>query len=576
MAWFDLGDVLMKVILCVILGLLVTLSQARGQNFGNIPPGTVLGNPTSSAAPARPVAIPLIAGAVAFGADPTGARDSTAAINTCLAAQGPMSTCFLTGRMLNNSGNITIPANTTLSCGDSFADTVTGSTWNTHPALLLSSGVTITSGGPGATIKNCLILLSGMTFPAPNASAFAGLAISDAGNGSLTVEDTIVVGFDSCIRITGIRPEIHRLWCDAQGAVHPAVDIENGNTDSGHITELKIQPFATGNYGEVSTDCSVVTRTGNGMLMGGINYYDKITSQNYRGYQVRIDAGLQGLVWTDFPSPCNATYPNSTGLILNNATTQADKFIINGTGIGLVDRGLGSTGGNVSINQVFLNLIGGDCIQIGDNGLNAGVLFIRNLQTNIANVGTSTRNCGNHGNSPGGTGYAINYLDTSKQSSFEVNSGFVQNVASTPYFNIPSGVDAIRVRIGDNVINDLPNPSTLYGTTTLTSCTGIGSGTCALASNITSNPWIGQVILNAAGSTTATGSFTLTFPLLAAFSSCTGSLHQGDVNWAIGSSWQQAFGSGPPGFMVVSWANAGVALGAGHSYRFDFSCTPIN
>jgi hypothetical protein len=45
----------MRVLLYTLLGLLVALAQARGQNFGNIPSGVIIGNPGPGTAPARPL-----------------------------------------------------------------------------------------------------------------------------------------------------------------------------------------------------------------------------------------------------------------------------------------------------------------------------------------------------------------------------------------------------------------------------------------------------------------------------------------------------------------------------------------
>jgi|SRR5215469_2605485 len=41
--------------LFAFLGLISLVSETRGQNFGNIPPGDIIGNPTGSAGPARPM-----------------------------------------------------------------------------------------------------------------------------------------------------------------------------------------------------------------------------------------------------------------------------------------------------------------------------------------------------------------------------------------------------------------------------------------------------------------------------------------------------------------------------------------
>lgn len=78
-------------LLFVALGLASLVSEARGQNFGNIPPGTVIGNPPSASgpAPAHPIAVSGISydisffGGVGDWNGSTGTDNTTALQNAC-------------------------------------------------------------------------------------------------------------------------------------------------------------------------------------------------------------------------------------------------------------------------------------------------------------------------------------------------------------------------------------------------------------------------------------------------------------------------------------------------------------
>jgi hypothetical protein len=454
-----------------------------------------------------------------FGADPTGVSDAAAALNACLAAAGPGRSCTTAGAKLLLSGaNITIPGGSVLDCGNAFTDqgeALTG-LLGTMPALMLSSVRTIVSGGEGSTIKNCLIYRSGMTFPAPNASGFAGLAVSDSGGGSLTLTDNIIVGFDSCALIAGVRPVVDRLWCDAQGASHAALDIENGNTDSGTFTNIKIQPFATGNYGAFTSSCADITRTGTGLKNNGINFLDKVVVQNFRTTDIEIHGGFGGALWSDFITVCNTAYPTSKGFYFPNASTDFKHINANGSGIGILFNNGGAIGGVNTFGSVFLNALGGDCIQVGDTGANGGVINIGVLQTNGANVTTSLHNCGNNGAAPGGTGYVINYRDTTGSSVLHIRDGYLQNVASTPYINIPPLTTSTNaIDIHDRINTDLTLPASLYTAPIIQAPTGFGSGgACVFLGNTRTTPWKGTMRCTYGTGASAAVSVTLQWPLI--------------------------------------------------------------
>jgi hypothetical protein len=142
-----------------------------------------------------------------FGADLTGANDATTPLNNCLSAAGSGGICAIDrGAVLKLLGNPRIPAHTTLDCQQTFPDAEDGdhlSDYPTMPALKLDSGRTIQAGGIAAQIQNCLVYRNGMTFPAADASAFAGTAISADGNNNFTALNIEVIGFNTCVDVHG-------------------------------------------------------------------------------------------------------------------------------------------------------------------------------------------------------------------------------------------------------------------------------------------------------------------------------------------------------------------------------------
>lgn len=507
----------------------------------------------------------------ACGADATGLSDATAAINTCLSNVGPGGTAFATGKFLI-LGNITIPGHTALVCGQPFMDQedTNLSLLSGLPALMLDPAHTISAGGQGSAVDGCLTYRNGMTFPAANASAYAGQAFSDAGFSSFTFRNNVVLGFDSCLRVTGARPIVDRVICDGQGAIHPAVEIANGNTDSGHITRVKIQPVATGNYGQFSSVCSAVTRTGTGFRLGGINFVDEIVSQNFQINQFQIDAGLGGTLWSDFPPPCNVTYANSGGFYFNNSISQFATLNVNSSGIGIK---FGGGGGQNSIGRVFLNTIGGDCIVVGAPGVPGGINEIGIINTNIGNISTTNRNCGNNAGAGGGTGHAVNYLDTTIGSIIDIHQGHLQNIATTPYINVPSPVNTQFVPPSEHITSDLVDKSSLYGPVSV-SCTGLGSGSCALAVNANSSPFSGQVILSPSGSPASSGNIDITFPYGPPNAgNCRPSYQDGVSFWATTSVVPIMNGISATVHRIRY--NNGAALSTGaNAYRVNFDCKP--
>lgn len=498
-----------------------------------------------------------------FGADLSGATDSTAALNACLIAATGSSCWINRGGTLRILGAVTIPAHTTLKCGDSYLDAEDSpGTYGSLPAIKVGSVVTISAGGEGAAVQNCLIYRDGMTFPAADSTAYAGTALSDVGFGNFTVIGTTILGFDTAIDTSGTRPYIEYVYVDGTGSTHPVIYEHNGNSDGGIFNNVKIQPLGTGNVGG-GVSCAAGTRPGTGFYMGGINFIGKIVSQNMRTAEFDIEFyTIADGMWADFPVGCLGAY-SPVGVIIGNTQLMVNHLDLNSVNVGLLDKG---QGGADWIGSLFLNSISGDCVQLGTaGGVAGGALTIGDIVTNTGNAS----NCG---------GYAVNYLDSTYFSYLTIGSGLLTGVngGSPPYVNVPAAVKAWQINISPKVVTNLVNPAAIYGAATVGSCTGLGAtgNACALMPSVLTDPFDGvvQLTVGSTGVPAASGVVQITWPLtLSNVNGCTATLQDGTA--AMQS---------PAGVRVISvdsrntqlaWYAAS-ALTASQTYRIAFTCRP--
>jgi hypothetical protein len=533
----------------------------------------------------RIAAIPAEASVQQYGADPTGAADSTAAFQACLNAVGSGNTCSAAGGKFKILGNLAIPANTTLSCGQSFPDADPSSLDNL-PAIMLDSAHTISAGGWSAWIKNCLIYRNGMTFPAPNSSAFAGVALADAGNANFTVTDCIIVGFDTAIYFTAGRPYVRRVHADGAGVDHAVVEVDTGNSDSGYIRELKIQPVAT-----LNGDCIASVRPGTGLRMGGVGgpgaYITDIVSQNFQTAQFDFQTStLAGRLWADNINGAASCGPSGFGTsigvkIAPGVQLTADQVEINQCQTGLLTQ---SNGTESHFGSLIVNFSGQDAIVLGDG------IYTGNITANLLEASNNGR-------------YAINIGNVNSSLSV-LHGGFVLNHGSAaPYFST-SVVTLLRNNPPSfwilSLTTDLPagvNPflagssaGTRSGTAgfyagsgsqvmlegmraSLSGFTGLGAnGTAMLFGG--SDTLQGYINLKPAGTAPGTsGNVILGRALPAAnFIACTSILVNGTSAWPANSFLTAA--SIDAERVQFQWT-AGSALTNGQTYVIAYSCHPF-
>jgi hypothetical protein len=497
-----------------------------------------------------------------YGANVTGGSDATAALNACL-TKNQGATCYAYG-VLKLLGTVTIPPNTTLKCGDNIPDQEdTPASYGTAPRLMLDSAHQITTSGQGAKLTGCLIVRNGMTFPAADSTLYAGIAVSDGGHSNFQVSNDVIIGFDTCVDVSGGRPWVNSVYVDCNGSTHPAVWAHNGNTDSGYFNWIKLQPLGTGNYNGGAVSCAGATRPGTGFEADGINFYDNIVSQNFRVTQYKNTIYMiAGKLWADFPPACQSTYSSSIGFI-NAGQMTVDELNLNGTGSGL------SITGNASIRHLFVNSIGGDCVLTSVGG--APNLAIFDYDTNIG-----TGICGN-----AGSGHAVNFSNGANTLSLTISSGTIHGVASTPYISLPATSPAYAINVSEKLITDLADPSSIFGVNSISQCTGAGAtASCGFRVTTLTTPYKGIILINAAGTPTATGIVKLNMPEAisiggAGGAGCIASLSGDSGAWNVGSTLNM--GGVSPGNPIIEefdWSNNGVALTAGKTYAINYHCDP--
>jgi len=180
-----------------------------------------------------------------FGAVGDGVTDDTAAIQAALnslGAAGGTVTLANDGRYLIDS-NLTINKSVSLVGPHKF----TGSPGNNASApyasmggaFILNSSATITIQS-GASLSGVLIYRKGMTFPAPDSSAYAGTAVTVGGDDA-SVQSCMILGFQKAVYSSGFqRPKLYDLQIDSQNGIEITACY-----DIPRIENVQCWPFAT-------------------------------------------------------------------------------------------------------------------------------------------------------------------------------------------------------------------------------------------------------------------------------------------------------------------------------------------
>ena len=509
-----------------------------------------------------------------FGADPTGATDSTAAFNSCLATVGTL--CWAAnGRYLLN-GPVHISGGSTLDCGYAMGDlgsnTSAPGNLNVYPALLLTPGSgEVTASGPSARVKGCLILNRNLTFPVSSGSGFAGIALADNGNDSFSVVDSEILGFDTGIWITGNRPYLQHLILSDTGINHADLEIDVGNTDSGVADDVKLQ------QGQTGPGCGNL-RPGTGLRVAGTPlgaagvFLNDVVVQGYKTANYDFaNSVIGGNIWSDDEgTTCGYT---GTGIIQEpNVTVQFSNVTVGASNIGLQLLGNGAP---FQADKLYVEFTGSDGIQMGSSGQPGGNLIVGQLIE--ATIG----------------GYGVNILNSSYNfaAQYVAMAGVIHGGVA-PYFNNATGSNIQMGRksgLNSFFINDLQQNLGSGHTSPYSSTMLVGNGgeplvngltpTISVCANATSCSFqssnsdenTGSIKIIGDGTSTR-GEVELTMPVGAVSgTACVATPYQGLVGmWTPGATIQTL---GPAGTGVeFDWQNFGVPLAAGQDFDFIYNC----
>jgi hypothetical protein len=522
-----------------------------------------------------------------WGADATGVSDATAAVQACLTHGG---ICLVpsTARVLINSNNLLIPAETMLQCVTTPSNNgalFSGST--TASAILLNPSHTIQASGNDATIQNCTIVPAGMTFPQTTSSGWTGTAFNSQNNTAVQLQGVTIAGFDVCFTMgTSIREVVNNGYFDCDGGTNAGTGsgVFSNAGDLGYLLNTKFQVLAT------STACPNRLRGGVGILFTSDDgeWVDNVLAQDFAVADIEfINSAdfLIGKIFTDYwrlGGGAGCSTNTSTGIISNNSSAiHIDHWSANSTNVGgHIFNSLAEA--TFYIGDLFINNLGGDGIQLGNTSgasqfLSSGTVIINSLRSNQGDLGPIL-------------GYAINYLDPgiNSQSILVLNSAQLYTVrwngssGVAPYIHIPSTASANDIRINwEQVTTDLSPPIGFVGAPTITGCTGVGSGSCVLTggflTQLSANPFSGIVALEASGSPSASGSVTITFPYPANTWNClvSGSVAQGFGGFTS-DFWSAGFFStiyDPTDTTIqIDWQQT-AALTAAHVYGLAYQCS---
>jgi hypothetical protein len=252
-----------------------------------------------------------------YGAVGNGTTDDTTAFANAFAAM-PNGIGQL---ILSTSGRYRIASNLTVPKGCSIVGRnpiphgiSTIINWATAPCILLASTATI-SVSDDASVTNCMIVRYGMTFPALNSSAFAGIAVTIPASSGCSISHNMIVGFGQGIySVSGAQHRITDNFIDCQSGVK----IEAA-ANVCYIERNYCWPFAS--YQASPPDPTWSERSGDGFLFttgsGWLKVSDNYTFNYLVGFQYDSVNSLRS-----FNNSCDGPpRPNTIGHYITGTTT---------------------------------------------------------------------------------------------------------------------------------------------------------------------------------------------------------------------------------------------------------------
>jgi hypothetical protein len=269
-----MGHPLMSRLWLLVLAGLALALPAQAQNFGNIKPNTVLGNPDPTASkPAVPMPFssltqsvtPAQYGAVCDGT--TDARPGFQAAIDAAAADGLTVDARGLQRCLIDSADLNIPGNVQINCGAAAPGYQPNNAVTANANIILNSARTlkftaasVAASGGRAGLEGCLIVRKGFSNPLTlrtaitEISTYAGVAITCLGTSDVTISGATLIGFATAIDSACDRTRLHDVNADATTCfyLHDTLDMLYGRG-------VHCWPFGTPSYVVQPQQTSTVT-----------------------------------------------------------------------------------------------------------------------------------------------------------------------------------------------------------------------------------------------------------------------------------------------------------------------------
>jgi hypothetical protein len=213
------------------------------------------------------------------------------------------------------ASNLTVKSNVTLKGQFKYTGSPglnSSAPYGSVSAILLSSSASIFLQG-GAGVDGCLIYRYGMTFPATDASAFAGTAIQIS-----SFDDTFVTGS----MILGFNQAIYSTLSQRLRVVDVNIDCNNGIwinqcLDISRLARVHCWPFAT-----IALVGATLQRSGNAYYFTGINDWGKVIDCFSYGYSRGFFLnGPDEMTFIGCGADNTTEYADSIGFLISGTTS---------------------------------------------------------------------------------------------------------------------------------------------------------------------------------------------------------------------------------------------------------------
>jgi hypothetical protein len=429
--------------------------------------------------------LPTILDLRIWGADITGASDSTSAVNKCLviaANNGTGGQCYLpeTG-IIYLASSITLQPGSSIVCQSNNygwpSNNLSGTIFNSMSQIRLASTATI-HGNNSSRISGCMIAPQGMTFPQTSSASWTGTAIDLPGSTShyndFSLENLLVMGFGTCFNSTSTvvsRSKFKNLNLDCNSGL-----LQGTSDDNSDFYNIHVWPWATAaavNAGTVAASVGF-PRSGYGLqFTGTLQDGTHITGFSLSfGHTINLYIDAPSLnvesFWSDTP---NGTSGAAYGVyVTSNASGfTADTIYTAGSGYG--SNSIQAMSINAPFSQIGNLYLNGSVLT---NCLSVGPTYASHVQ--IANLQITNCNIGSSGPvaAIGNNGVQLNV------GSFDFTQG-ASGGTRTYDLSIPSGMVATQINMPHGY-SDIGNAQINIGSNPLTYPTFTPTVTCSSGS----------------------------------------------------------------------------------------------